>query len=472
MVKYSKIYQFLKGDRTAVNAFLYDELMLDTEYARILYHKYAQNTPVVCSLGSDLVSEIYENKAPSNLTELWIYHDKKRQNAMRGCGCEEKFVTGAASDYDKFREYCRIMPKLAGSSVYCLSHIELKRYFDCELSICPQNCERIWKTTAERLLCGGMRTSELLERSNVKAVCVELDACDGLEAFEHTHPLSLVPVFSPDRGLCIERRGIKKYIARLQKSSGIKVESLAELERAYLALLDSFASVGCLIALHSADVLSAPHFPDPYHADIIFKKALASDGADVTPDEAGLFKCQMLRFWGNEYKKRGIVMQIYPDRTDESRARALPRLGEKSPDAYSREDRAERLASILNYLSQSGVMPKTLICVSQPSETDRLLRFSSETLRRELSFKIYCHSGNLSAQLNEFADIIPIGSLCGFASESCGVLAGSEYELFGRALCSFVGGLCERGLYPWDEDALGNMVRDIMYRNEAELLGI
>lgn len=467
MVKYSKIYQFPKGVRTPVNAFSTEEFMLDTEYARALYRRYAEHMPIICFDSPFSRSEIIENKAFSNITELWIRSDRRRRHAMRACGCEEKYITGDASDYDKFREYCRVMPKLVGSPVYFLSHLELQKHFDCRLAVCPQNCERIWNVTAERLSYGGMRVKDLLKRSNVKALCVELDPCDEPAPFE------LIPVFSPDRGLCVERKGIKKYIERLGEHSGVKITALADLERAYTALLDDFVSAGCRVAHHSADVLSNPHFPDPYHADLILKKALASDGADITPDEAGLFKCQMLRFLGIEYKKRGIVMRLCPDRADEYKASTLPRLGENRRLGASYDGcRAKDLASLLGYLYQNDAMPKTLVCMSSPAQMDDLTRFGSHSYLENIYFKLNCHLEDMPSRLSEYANHLALGTLCGITVDSEPTSLFSEYEYFRRALCSLVGGLCERGLCPWDEISLGELIEDILYRNEAKLLGI
>lgn len=463
-----------------MNGFLHSDFLLDTEYARILYHKYAKHIPMPYIHSNISPSDISKNKAFSNITEFWICSDEQRQRGMRACGCEEKYITGEASDYDKFREYCRIMPELIGSAMYCFSHLELRRYFDCDLVICPQNCERIWNVTAQKLSYGGINVMTLLERSDVKMLLLDVDPCDSLSDFERISEsdcsVTVKPTFSPCRGLCIENRGIRKYIERLSERSGVMIAGLADLERAYMALLDRFESLGCRTASHSASILTELRFPDPYHADLVLKKALASDGSDITPEEAGLFRCQMMRFFGIEYKKRGIVMQLYLDRKEEGKADLLSRLGEGSLIGISDlKSRVNRLASLLNYLCQEKALPKTLVSAGDISEISELSRLCADLRRGDLKLRIDWHTDSgfdgLKICLGECASASALGKLCGMIANPERVFMNSEYECFRRVLCSFVGEICERGLCPWDEDTLGELIFNILYRNETDLLG-
>ncbi len=463
-----------------MSGFLHSDFLLDTEYARILYHKYAKHMPIYCAYSHMSPSDILKNKTFSNITELWISSDERRRRAMRTCGCKEKYITGEASDYDKFREYCRIMPELIGSAMYCFSHLELRKYFECDLVICPQNCERIWNVTAEKLSYGRVDLMPLLERSDVKMLLLDVDPCDSLSDLkrisEFDCSVAVKPTFSPGKGLRVEHREIKKYIERLSERSGVIIAGLADLERAYIAVLDEFVSFGCRTAAHSAEILSELRLPDPYHADLVLKKALASDGSDITPEEAGLFRCQMMRFFGIEYKKRGIVMQFYLDRREENKADRLPRLGEGSLIGTSDlKSRAKGLASLLNYLYQEKALPKTLISTRYPSEISELSRLCSDLCRDDLAFKIDLQTdrgyNELKNCLGECASTFALGRLCGISASSWQGLMYSEYEYLRRALCSFIGELCERGLCPWDENTLGKMIENILYSNEMDLLG-
>ena len=64
---------------------------------------------------------------------------------MRSCGIHEKYITGDASDYEKFRAYAEAMPKLAGNPLYHWSHLELRRYFGWEGVLSPETCDEVWE---------------------------------------------------------------------------------------------------------------------------------------------------------------------------------------------------------------------------------------------------------------------------------------------------------------------------------------
>jgi len=55
-------------------------------------------------------------------------------------------------------------------------------------------------------------------------------------------------------------------------------------------------------------------------------------------------------------------------------------------------------------------------------------------------------------------------------TDSRSFLSYSRHEYFRRLLCNLLGNDVENGLIPGDMDLLGNMVRDICFRNAREYL--
>ena len=196
--------------------FMDEDFLLDTPTAARLYHDFAEKLPIVdyhCHLSPE---EIAKNKKFTNITELWLYADHYKWRAMRSCGVDEKYITGDGSDYEKFREYCRIMPLLIGNPLYHWSHLELRRYFDCELIINAENCDKIWKMTADKLAMDDMGARDYIKSSNVKLLCTTDDPADDLlyhsEIRNSGFEVQVLPAFRPDKGLNIERKGITSYI--------------------------------------------------------------------------------------------------------------------------------------------------------------------------------------------------------------------------------------------------------------------
>ena len=131
--------------------FMDEDFLLNTETAQVLFHNYAEKLPIIdyhCHLSP---KEIAEDVHYTNITEIWLYADHYKWRAMRSCGIDEKYITGDASDFEKFKAYCSAMPKLIGNPLYHWSHLELQRYFDCDLVINEENCEAIWEIAAKKL---------------------------------------------------------------------------------------------------------------------------------------------------------------------------------------------------------------------------------------------------------------------------------------------------------------------------------
>ena len=85
--------------------FISKDYLLTTDFARELYHRYAEGEPIIdyhCHLSP---REIAENKKFSNITELWLYADHYKWRAMRGNGVPEEFITGSRSSYEKFEKW-------------------------------------------------------------------------------------------------------------------------------------------------------------------------------------------------------------------------------------------------------------------------------------------------------------------------------------------------------------------------------
>ena len=109
--------------------FLGKNFMIQNDFGKILYKKYAKDMPIFdfhCHLEA---KEIYDNKNIPSITEAWLGGDHYKWRVMRACGVEEKYITGDATDFEKFEKYAEVMPNLIGNPIYHWTHLELKNYF-------------------------------------------------------------------------------------------------------------------------------------------------------------------------------------------------------------------------------------------------------------------------------------------------------------------------------------------------------
>ena len=468
-----------------MKSFMDKDFLLESPTAVRLYEEHSSKLPIIdyhCHL---VPSEIAENKKFSNITELWLYADHYKWRAMRSCGVDERFITGDASDYEKFSEYCRVMPLLIGNPVYHWSHLELRRYFDCDLTINSANCEKIWEITSEKIARDGYGARDYIVNSNVLLVCTTDDPSDDLhyhrQIKESGFEVQVLPAFRPDKGLNIERHGITEYIDKLAKSTGIEISDYDSLCRAYTVSLDRFEKLGCKTADHGMDNYISFCKPDAYHANEIFKKALASDGADISDDELALWKTQMMRFFGLEYVKRGWVLQLHYGVLRNPNKKMLAKLGADSGyDTIHAKNCIADIASLLNYLEENNALPKTIIYPVNPSDNAAVGTLCGSFCRGDGSNKPTVVQGSawwfndnidgMEAQMKSLANLASLGNFLGMLTDSRSFMSYPRHEYFRRILCNIIGGWVERGLYP-DYDAAAKIVERISLYNAVDYFG-
>lgn len=86
--------------------------------------------------------EIFEDLRYDNITQVWLGGDHYKWRLMRCAGVEEKYITGDASDHDKFLQWAQVLGKSIGNPLYHWSHLELRRFFGYEGILNPFYCRR------------------------------------------------------------------------------------------------------------------------------------------------------------------------------------------------------------------------------------------------------------------------------------------------------------------------------------------
>ena len=181
--------------------FMGKDFLLSNDTAKHLYHDYAEKMPIIdyhCHISQ---AEIYDNKQFKTITEVWLGGDHYKWRQMRANGIDEKYITGDASDLEKFKAWAKTLSHLIGNPLYHWSHLELQRYFNIYEPLTEDNAEDIFNRCNEVLKTLTVR--KILEDSKVNIVCTTDDPCDDL----HYHQLikedktlktTVVPCFRPD----------------------------------------------------------------------------------------------------------------------------------------------------------------------------------------------------------------------------------------------------------------------------------
>ncbi|MBO4376984.1 MAG: glucuronate isomerase, partial [Lachnospiraceae bacterium] len=163
--------------------FMNKDFLLNTQTAKDIYYKYADMTkiPILdyhCHINQ---KEIYEDRQFNNITEVWLGGDHYKWRQMRTCGVDEKYITGDASDREKFQKWAETLPKLIGNPLYTWSHLELRYYFGYEGNLNGDTAEEVWNLCNEKLRTKEFSVRNLIKKSNVTLICTTDDPIDDLE---------------------------------------------------------------------------------------------------------------------------------------------------------------------------------------------------------------------------------------------------------------------------------------------------
>ena len=293
--------------------FMDEDFLLTSDAAKKLYHDYAENMPIVdyhCHINPQ---EICEDRKFENITQVWLGGDHYKWRQMRSNGVDEKYITGDATDREKFQKWAETLEKLIGNPLYHWSHLELKRYFGYEGYLNGETAEEVWNLCNEKLAQDDMTVRNIIKKSNVKLICTTDDPIDTLEyheklAKDDTFDVKVLPAWRPDKAMNLEKPEYLDYLKKLSEVSGIEVKSFKTLIEALVKRMDYFQERGCSVSDHALEyVMYAPASEEEIEA--IYSKRLA--GGEITKEEELKAKTAFILAVGKEYNKRDWVMQLH-----------------------------------------------------------------------------------------------------------------------------------------------------------------
>ncbi len=456
--------------------FLTENFFLSTEIARKLYFEYAKDMPIVDYHCHVPPKQIYENTHFKNITELWLAGDHYKWRLMRSNGVDEFYITGGASDYDKFIKFAAVLPKAIGNPMYHWCHLELKTYFGYEGILSEKTADEVWKLTEERLSKGDLGVRDIIKQSNVKFIGTTDDPIDSLEyhkliSEDKTIDTVVAPSFRPDKAVNIDKNGWKEYIATLSDVSGVKIDGVEALKKALSSRIDFFDAHGCRASDHGLDriVYDAGEGID---LDDVINKVMNGKHPDAREVEA--FKTELLVFCASEYKAHNWVMQLHYNCLRNPNSVMLERLGPDTGfDIIGPSNDCAKFALLLDRLNREDILPKTIIYSLDPSDNQFIDTILGAFQGTEVPGKIQHGSAwwfndnkqGMRDQLISLANLSLLGNFVGMLTDSRSFLSYTRHEYFRRILCALIGEWVENGEYPYDEEALKEIVQGICYNN-------
>ncbi len=462
--------------------FLTDDFLLKSDIAKKLYHSYASELPIIDYHCHVSPKEIYEDKRFENISQVWLGGDHYKWRLMRSNGVPEEYITGSATDREKFQKFAELLPKAIGNPMYHWCHLELKNYFGYEGVLNGETAEEVWNLSKEVLARDDMSVRGIIRKSGVCFIGTTDDPIDSLEyhkliAEDESFDTVVAPSFRPDKAFQIEKKDFPQYIEKLSAASGVKIDSIAALKKAIANRLDYFNANGCKASDHGLNYVPFCEMSEE-DMDKALTKALKGEETTLKEQEAVL--TEMLVFCAEKYAEMGWVMQLHYNCLRNPNSKMFQKLGPDTGfDVIGPNNCSQGLAKLMDKMN-CNKLPKTILYSLDSSDNsfiDTVLgAFQGEgypgTIQHGSAWWFNDTMNGMREQMKSLASLSLLGNFVGMLTDSRSFLSYTRHEYFRRILCQLIGEWVEGGEYPDDEETLGKLVQDISYYNAKNYFNI
>jgi glucuronate isomerase len=459
-------------------SFIHDNFLLENKFAEELYHNYSKNQPIIDYHNHLSPQFIAEDKIFDNITNVWINGDHYKWRAMRTLGINEQFITGNASDKDKFINWAKTVPYTMRNPLYHWTHLELARYFGITELLNEKSAESIYEQASAKINSPEYSTRNLLSKVNAEFVCTTEDPIDNLEYHQQlaksNFTTKVSTAFRPDKAILISNDGYNDYIDTLGKAAGVTINTYSDLCTALRNRIDYFDKNGCKLCDHGLDQVYFENYTES-EINAIFKKK--RENAALSNEEALKFQSAILFFLFETYHEFGWVQQLHLGALRNNNARMHRILGPDTGwDSIGDYPQAQKLSGFLNALDSKDKLTKTIIYNLNPADNEVMAtmigNFNDGSVRGKVQFGsgwwFLDQKDGMTKQLNALSNMGLISCFIGMLTDSRSFLSFPRHEYFRRILCNLLGDEIKKGELPNDIEWIGKMVSDISYNNAKE----
>ncbi|WP_342046403.1 glucuronate isomerase [Bacillus sp. OTU530] len=456
--------------------FMDERFLLDTDTAIQLYQNAARELPIFdfhCHLNPQ---EVWENKPYENITQLWLGGDHYKWRVMRMNGIGERYITGDATDWEKFSAWAETVPHLIGNPLHHWTHMELKTFFGIEKRLSPETAREIWEECNEKLQKPEFRPRAFIEKANVKFIGTTDDPVSTLEYHqllkkdESFHSI-IAPTFRPDGALFIERPTFESWIGKLAQVTGLKVNSVDALLNALKQRVEFFHQNGGRASDHDIQKMEYIEVTQG-EVEEIFRKRLS--GEQLSSEELVAYRSFLLKELGKMYAEKLWVMQLHMGAIRNNNTKMKELLGPDTGfDSVGEANMAEGLSRFLDALEKEHALPRTVLFNLNPKDNAVLAGMMGNFYEEGVPGKIQFGSGwwfndhidGMEKQMKDLANVGLLSHFIGMLTDSRSFLSYARHEYFRRIVCNILGEWVEAGKAPNDMKFLEQMVRNISYYN-------
>ena len=445
------------------------EYLLRSDISKFLYDK-VRRLPIIDYHNHLSVTAISENVAFKDIYELWIEPDPYKHRAMRMCGISEKYITSDVSNFEKFKAWCSVYPKLIGNPLYIWTKFELEEIFGIYEKPNEYNANRIYNKANDYLKNNIITPQLLMDRFNVEFASPCVNLTDDMKLFKNN--AKITPSLRGDDILMPDPIFIKKLELITNKISNIN-----DYKEAVIKRLKALIYSGCKFSDHAINN-GFKYYDDDGKNEMRFKKILCGE---ILPDEdkKRIFSHLAVFLFG-EYAKMKITLQLHigAQRYTSTRLRKIAGAAGgfacigNSVDVLS-------LTAMFDRIEQQCGLPKTILFTLNPADNALISVLSGSYSCGSIPGLItqgpawwWCdHHQGICDALESISAYGLLSNFVGMTTDSRSFLSFVRHDYFRRILCDWLGEKINNNELCCSSDEAVNLAELLCYKNAKKIIG-
>lgn len=462
-------------------AFMDQDFLLNSDAAKQLY-KVAEAQPISdfhCHLDPQ---EIYENKPFDNIVDLWLGGDHYKWRLMRANGVDEKYITGDASNEEKFEAWARTIGKAIGNPLYHWTALEMSRIFGIKEPLNKDNWKDIYEQMNEKIKSDNMSPRQLISEFNVTFIGTTDHPLDDLNwhekiAADESFDTVVAPTFRPDEAFA-DHVNFKTFVSRLSEATDVEIKDYDTFLEAMEKRIVYFKEHGARATDHSISaIVFEPASKDELNA--VFTKALNEEA--LSSQEVNQWQTELMKDLCGLYKAHNLTTQIHFGALRNNNSKYFEITGADAGfDSMGDQiDLGTNLNRFLDYLNNEDKLPKMIWYNLNPQYNTILanalqnFQANEEGIEGKLQFGAAWWFGDTKRgmldQMLVLADQGILANFVGMLTDSRSFLSYPRHEYFRRILANMIGQWVEDEEVPTDYELLNSIIEDICYKNATQL---
>ena len=204
-------------------------------------------------------------------------------------------------------------------------------------------------------------------------------------------------------------------------------------------------------------------------------------GKTLTQVQVDAFKGYMTYYLMKLYANRNIRTELHIGAMRNNNSAMLAKLGlDTGFDSISEDNSIRNTSRLFDKLNDENALPRTIIFNLNPKMNAEIMTligcFQSDEARGKIQYGpawwfldnkvgMYKHLDDLTATGH-------LGAFVGMLTDSRSFLSYPRHHYFRRILCNYLGRMMENGEMTDNEELVGEVIKDVSYRNAVKYFGI